>query len=56
MKKTRTIKQYKDIILRRTDWNSYQVQQGRNKTETSSLITALEIYTSLVLKEIKKNS
>lgn len=55
MKKTRTIKQYKDITLRRTDWNSYQVQQGRNKTETNSLVTALDIYTKLVLNSIKNN-
>jgi hypothetical protein len=54
MKKTRTLKQYKDIFLRRVDWNSYQVTQGRYKVDTDSLVVAMDVYTKLVLKEIKK--
>lgn len=47
------LKQYNDVTLKR-DGDAYVVRQGRTRTTTGNIITALELYCKLVIKSIDK--
>lgn len=45
------LKQYHDVTLKR-EGEDYVISQGRNRTTTGNIITALELYCKMVIKSI----
>lgn len=45
------LKQYNDVTLKR-EGEDYVVRQGRTRTTTGNIITALELYCKMVIKNI----